>query len=214
MVEEFYGSLREKVFLQLEEDINKVIPYSEKNEQLITVLQHSKFAERLVFCITIKEPDASPDPALLIAYAESLIDSLESPAAEKYIKTIEDKFSLTSLSGIHNLFYKNLPLFLNEDDYLTIGGMLNDSAIALAIKKDYEALITPGGFAMRDFILKDPLSLTSLAIKKLENLKLSGNFELYQDYIVSKDRRNLLFFIIMCGGQQYIISFYRNSFCL
>ena len=61
----------------LEEDINKVIPASEKNEKLITVLEHARFADRLVICIH-QSQDAAADPELLTAFADALIDSLSS----------------------------------------------------------------------------------------------------------------------------------------
>ncbi|RLD36801.1 MAG: hypothetical protein DRI83_04940, partial [Bacteroidetes bacterium] len=180
----------------LEEDINKVIPSSEKNNKLITVLQHAKFADRLLICISQNASEENADPAMLTAYAGALIDSLQSKAATPYIETIEGRFTPASLSGIYNLLYENLPLFLDGTDFESIAAQLNDSSIAIAIKNDYEALISPGGFVMKDFILKDPLSLTPLALKKLEALKVSENFDLYDDYITSKDRRNLLFFVI------------------
>ena len=179
-----------------EEDINKVIPATEKNKRLITVLEHSKFADRLVICISLSTEQQRPEPDLLVSYAEALIDSLESPVTSQYIETIEGKVSPGSFGDIYDLFYENLPLFLDEDDYESIDNMLGDSAIAMAIKKDYEALISPGGFVMKDFILKDPLSLTPIALKKLESLKVSENFSLYQDYIISVDQKNLLFFVI------------------
>ena len=178
----------------LEEDINKVIPASEKNNKLVSVLEHAKFADRLVICITQNKSAEIADPEVLSAYAKSLIDSLQGFEAEVYVDTIEGRFTPASFSGIYNLLFENLPLFLDEDDYKTIDEKLGDSAIALAIKKDYEALISPGGFVMKDFILKDPLSFTPIALKKLEGLKVSENFDLYDDYIVSKDSDYVIIF--------------------
>lgn len=180
----------------LEEDINKVVPASEKNAKLISVLEHANFTDRLVICITQNASEENADPGLLSAYAEALIDSLLSAQATPYIDTIEGSFTPASLSGIYDLLYENLPLFLGAEDYENLNEKLNDSAIALAIKKDYEALISPGGFVMKDFILKDPLSLTPIALKKLESLKVSENFDLHNGFIVTKDLRNLLFFVI------------------
>jgi len=179
-----------------EEDINKVIPSTENNKRLVTVLEHSKFADRLVICLSLNTEQQRPDPDMLVSFADALIDSLENPVAGQYIESIEAKISPASFNDIYELFYVNLPLFLDEDDYGSIDNMLGDSAIAIAIKKDYEALISPGGFVMKDFILKDPLSLTPIALKKLESLRVSENFSLYQDYIISADRKNLLFFVI------------------
>ncbi len=189
--EGWYGSQ-----IRLEEDINKVIPSSEKNRELLTVLQHSKFSDRLVLCITLDENEEKADPGLLISFAEDLIDSLQNSSAAAYISTIESRFSPASTTEVYTAFYDHLPLLLEEEDYPVIAGRLNDSLIARAIRDDYQALVSPGGFVMRDFILKDPLSITPVALSKLERLKVSENFGLYHDYIVSADRRNLLFFIV------------------
>ncbi|HSG67823.1 MAG TPA: hypothetical protein VK994_03890, partial [Bacteroidales bacterium] len=181
--------------IRLEEDISRVIPSSEQNDKLIGVLQHSKFADRMVFCLSLDAGQPS-GPDLLIEFADAITDSLKNEPAATYIRKVEDQFGTAGMRGIYDIFYQNLPLFLDEQDYTEIEGKLGDSAISLAIKKDYEALVTAGGFAMRDFILRDPLSLTPIALKKLEKLRISGDFELYGDHIMSKDRRNLLFFVI------------------
>ncbi|MDT8393457.1 MAG: MMPL family transporter [Bacteroidales bacterium] len=182
--------------ISFEEDINKVIPASEKNRSLIRVLEHSKFADRLVFCLSTSTPDGDPAPELLIAFARSLMDSLQSPRAAPYIKKIEGRFAPKDIPELYGLLYDQLPLFLEESDYRSIENMLTDPAIKAAVKKDYEALMTAGGFAMRDMILKDPLSLTPLALKKLERLKVSDNFILFRDHIFTQDKNNLLFFLI------------------
>ena len=186
----FFGSR-----IQLEEDINKVIPASEKNDRLVTVLQHAGFADRMVFCVSLGE-DEPARPDLLIKYSQALVDSLQSKNCEAYIGKIEYNFGREEMQDVYDLFYYYLPLFLDDQDYLEIDRKTGDTVIAESIRKDYEALVTAGGFAMRDFILKDPLSLTPLALKKLEDLQVSGNFELYGDHIMTKDRRNLFFFVI------------------
>jgi len=182
--------------IRLEEDINKVIPASEKNRELITVLRHSKFSDRLVVCISLDEQEEAADPRLLVSFAASLIDSLQNSEASGYISLIESNFAPGSGTDVYGTFYENLPFLLEPDDYRDIGDRIGDSVIARAIADDYRALVSPGGFVMRDFILGDPLSLTSIALGKLEDLRVSENFDLYDGHIVSSDRRNLLFFII------------------
>ena len=178
----------------LEEDINKVIPSSEKNEKLLNVLQHAAFADRMVFCLSLAEGETG-DPGLLIRYAETLIDSMEGGSGT-YIRDIEDRFGSDDMKDAYELFYRSLPLFLDDEDYAVIDSKITDSAIAEAVQGNYRALVTAGGFAMRDFILKDPLSLTPLALRKLEDLRISGDFVIYRDYIFTADKRNLLFFLI------------------
>lgn len=177
----------------LEEDINKVIPATEKNKKLIGVLEHARFADRMIICISLDDEESKP--AVLVDYANALIDSLSSARTSSLIDTIEGAFKPASVRRIYDLLYHNLPLFLHEQDYESIDEKLSDSAIALAMKNNYEALISPGGFMMKDFILKDPLSLAPIALKKLERLKISENYILHDDYIHTADLRNLIFFI-------------------
>ena len=131
--ESWYGSR-----IVLEEDINKVVPATEKNSKLIAVLENSKFTDRLLICISQNDLQADPDPKLLIAYAEALIDSLQQTDAKKYIREIEGRFSPVSFGGIYDALYQNLPVFLKDEDYDSITQKLGDSAIALSLKKDYE----------------------------------------------------------------------------
>jgi len=180
----------------LEEDINKVIPATEENSRMITALQHSRFSDRLVVCISLHPDEQGPDAGLLISFAAALIDSLELPEARQYIASVEGVGLQDEAAGLYSLFYRYLPLFLDQEDYETLSGLTSDSSIRQSVKRNYEALLTPGGFAMRDFILKDPLGFTPIAIRKLENLNVSSDFILYQDHIMSADKRNLLMFVI------------------
>jgi 1-acyl-sn-glycerol-3-phosphate acyltransferase len=180
----------------LEEDINKVIPATEANSRMITALQHSSFSDRLVICISLHPDEQSPDAGLLINFAGALIDSLALPEARQYIASVEGVGLQDEATGLYGLFYRYLPLFLDREDYETLSGLTSDSAIGQSVKRNYEALLTPGGFAMRDFILKDPLGFTPIALRKLESLNVSSDFSLYKDHIVSADKRNLLMFVI------------------
>ena len=56
-------------------------------------------------------------------------------------------------------------------------------------------LISPAGMATGKFILKDPLNLAPMGLKKLEQFQLDDNFIIHNSVVFTKDRRFLLFFL-------------------
>ena len=56
-------------------------------------------------------------------------------------------------------------------------------------------MVSPTSLVTKEFIKKDPLGITFLGLKKLNALNISKDFKLEDNYIVSKDGKNLLLFI-------------------
>ena len=48
---------------------------------------------------------------------------------------------------------------------------------------------------MKNMISNDPVGISYLGLKKIQQLQYDENFELYDNYIVTKDKKNLLLFI-------------------
>ena len=97
--------------------------------------------------------------------------------------------------GIYDFIYENLPLFLDQEDYEEIGDLLSREQIDQTISRGFRTLISPAGMVSGKFILKDPLNLTPLALKKLSNFQLDDNFTIYNSAIFTKDFRYLMIFL-------------------
>jgi len=92
--------------------------------------------------------------------------------------------------------FTHLPLFLDEDDYNHIDSILNPDSIHQAFVNGYKLLQSPAGFAIKKIFLRDPLGFTFMALKKLKTLQVSDKFEIVDGFIMTKDRKNLLLFIV------------------
>ncbi len=90
---------------------------------------------------------------------------------------------------------QNLPLFLDENDYKEIERKLSKDSIAKQVENNYVSLVSPTSLITKDFIKKDPLGIIFLGIKKLSALNINKDFKLEDNYIVTKDEKNLLLFI-------------------
>jgi len=177
--------------ITFEEDITKLIPTSSENEDAQKVLKTVNFADKIIVNIT-RESGASVQD--LTQYASQFIDSLEKHSQPYYTKIqgqIPDESVLTTLDFV----YENLPLFLEPEDYQAIQGKLDTDSLQAITKAHYKTLISPSGFVAKETILRDPLGLSFVALKKLQQLSFGDVFILENGFLLSKDKQHLLLFI-------------------
>lgn len=185
----YYGSK-----IKFEENINKFIPKDKKVDEINFVLQNLKIKDKLV--ITLYNTDiTNNETADLIVCADALANSLKNWKVNGYIKELTYKVSDDLMMKVYGTFYNHLPIFLEEKDYKSIDGFLNPDSLKDIIKNNYKSLLSPSGLVLSKFIRKDPINLTSFALKKIQNLQFDENFEVNEGYIMTRDKKNLMIFI-------------------
>lgn len=180
--------------IKLEEDINKFIPKDKKIDEINFVLNNIKIKDKLVINI-FNTDTTNTETADLMQCADMLADSLNSTKGSGYIKDLSYKISDDLITRLYGTFYNNLPIFLEEKDYKTIDGFLQPDSLKNIINSDYKTLLSPSSMVFGKFIKKDPINLTPLALKKLQNLKFDENFDVHEGYIMTRDKKNLMMFI-------------------
>ena len=180
--------------IKLEEDINKFIPKDKKTDEINFVLQNLKIKDKLV--LTIYNTDStSKETNDLMECANTLAETLTASRDNGYIKELTYKVSDDLMTKVYGTFYNHLPIFLEEQDYKIIEALLNPDSLKNSIKNDYKTLLSPSGVVLGKFIQKDPINLTPLALKKIQNLKFDENFDVNEGYIMTRDKKNLMVFI-------------------
>lgn len=178
--------------IKLEEDVTKLIPSGERQNTMRRILEETNFSDKIV--VTISSEARIPNPNRLTEYAQRFLDSVNQQYPS-YIKNIEGKVPEEGVMEIYDFVYDHLPLFLNDEDYNKISDRIDEDSIETRLKDDYKNLISPTGFVTKNFIFKDPLSITSLGLKKLEELQVGEGFKLYNDFLITKNQRHILLFI-------------------
>jgi uncharacterized protein len=180
--------------IKLEEDISSVLPNDKKIEKLNQVFQHSKFLDKLVVTVSLKDSNGVAQPDSLVAFASTFTTILHEQW-QPYISKIQDKaddgLALEMFSTIHD----HLPIYLDEDDYHAIDTLIAPAVVKQTLEKNIRTLRSPAGFALKSMISKDPVGISFLGIKKLQQLQFDENFELYDSYIVTKNQQHLMLFI-------------------
>ena len=83
----------------------------------------------------------------------------------------------------------HLPVYLNEKDYTEIDTLITPARVKETLEQNFRTLTSPAGIALKSMISKDPVGITFLGLKKLQQLQYDENFELYDNYVVTKDQK-------------------------
>src|SRR4051812_18794536 len=86
--------------VKFEEDISKILPQDKKIEKLNEVFQNSKFLDKLVLTVSLKDT-ATSAPDSLVAYADSLEQAITKNLSP-FIKKITAKTDDAIVLGLYN----------------------------------------------------------------------------------------------------------------
>lgn len=177
--------------INFEEDINQIIPKSDKSDLTARILKQLNFSDKIV--VIIEKQSKNEEDYSLSETADEFLNKLESQ--KKYINNIQGKVNEEEIFKTFDFVNQNLPLFLTESDYEKISRKIHNDSLAKQIDDNYNALVSPTSLVTKEFIKKDPLGITFMGIKKLNALNMSDDFMLENNYVVSKDGKSLLLFI-------------------
>ena len=177
--------------IEFEEDITKLIPSNDSNSETQKVLKSVNFTDKIVVNISRKSEGSVAD---LTEYASRFVDSLDAKAGE-YITNIQGKIDDDAIGETLDFVYNNVPVFLDGEDYKTISGRIQKDSIDAITRTNYRTLLSPSGIIAKKTILKDPLGLSLIGLKKLQQLGVGDDFILKDGFLLSKDENNILLFL-------------------
>ena len=180
--------------LKLSEDISKILPASEKIDNLNFVYDNSKFLDKVVFNISF-EDSTIIEPDILEIAASRLVDSIESKFMNDVVQSIDLAPRQEEMLEVYNIVLQNIPIFLSEADYIELDKKLTKRQIQQTLESNYRTLISPASFATKRMISSDPFHIAPMALKKFSSLNTDNDFVTYGDFFISPDSRNLVFLI-------------------
>lgn len=176
----------------LEEDITKVLPANKQIQKFNEGFLDSELSNRLILHLSTTDERYADS---LTLFCQLFVDALESSPSKDLVKSISYKMDPGLYQNLSTLVLDNLPLFLDDKHYQELEARLAPESIKERVTGAYKALNSPAGFAFKKIIRKDPLGISNFVFDELTNFQLDDNFELYDNYLLTKDRKHLLFFI-------------------
>ncbi|MUH35367.1 glycerol acyltransferase [Zobellia amurskyensis] len=182
--------------IQFEDDITSLIPANEEAQRVQKVLKSITFTDKIIISIQKDEKGSVKD---LTQYAKDLLDSLEQNQSE-FIKNVQGRVNSDDVPKTLDLVYDNLPLFLESTDYPKITEKINSDSINKITAENYRTLISPSGIVAKKTIIKDPLRLSFIALKRLQELGVGDDFKLKNGFLVDQKEENILLFLTPTYG--------------
>jgi 1-acyl-sn-glycerol-3-phosphate acyltransferase len=179
--------------VKYEEDISKIIPKDAKIDKLNEIFENSKFIDKLVIMVSLKDSTAT-QPDSLAAFADEFGPAVQSKLAP-YISKVNFKVDESVVLNLFSTIDQQLPIYLTEKDYQTIDTLITPERVKTTLESDIRQLSSPTGIVFKKIISNDPAGLSFIGLKKLQQLQYDKNFELFDDYVITKDHKTLLMFI-------------------
>lgn len=184
------GFLASKI--KLEEDITRFVPSDKNSQSINSILDNLKSKDKLIIHVSSKDAEQVDE---LVAVSDSIHEHLIQKLNSSDYLEITHTLSDDRKQQIFELFYQNLPLFLEEKDYSKIAQLIKKDSIEETVQRDYNTLLSPTGMVLGKYIQRDPLHFTPIVLKKLKGIQLDENFETHNNHIVTKDHRHVMLFI-------------------
>lgn len=180
--------------IKFEEDITRMLPSDENIQRISTVSQNINFMDKLIINIALSDTSLASNPQKLIEFADKLNNKLTKYQPE-LIKDINYQVSEKIMYDVYDVFFENLPVFLEEKDYKKIDSLIQQSSVENSVKNNFKTLISPASMVMKRFIMKDPLHFTPIILEKLNTFQIGDNYNIYNSRIFTKDKKNLNIFV-------------------
>lgn len=179
--------------IRFSENITSMIPNDERIEKISSVLNHSKFADQLVFNI-YADSSAEISSDSLVTFAQRIF--AEIAADTSLVREIVFEIDDSRYAEMYDFFYNHLPFYLDSADYERIESLLNPEQMRTTLGKNFKLLISPAGLALKTQLFSDPFHIVPLALERLKNFQFDDNFSIYQSHIFTKDRKHLMAFLV------------------
>jgi uncharacterized protein len=176
-----------------EEDISKILPKDRQSGKLDELFRNSRFADKLVVMVSMKDSNKI-SPETLASFSDSFATKIRRKYPD-FIRSVEERVNDSLVPQLIELAIRHLPVFLEPDDYVYFDSLQKGEKIKEILSRDVQTLSSPSGFLLKPYISRDPLGLTTPAVKKIRQIQYDENFDLYDGHIVSKDERYMLVFV-------------------
>lgn len=182
-----WGVLR----LQFQEDITQMLPEQPRLNAINSALQEVKFSDKILLTLSNTK---QLEEFEFIKQGDQLFEQLTS-LQPSLIQDINYKLEEDQMLYYFDLFYENLPLYLDEKDYSEIDSALSKERLESSLRSSYKLLLTPAGAFIQKTLTRDPLNMTPRALRKLQSLQADENIIAHNNRLLSKDL-NHIFMVI------------------
>ncbi|MCL2041321.1 MAG: 1-acyl-sn-glycerol-3-phosphate acyltransferase [Bacteroidales bacterium] len=179
--------------INFKEDISAFLPKDHNTDRINYAYQHLNSTNKLLVSVSMADSAAAPDAELMIDAVSHLVEQLEqADSAGVYFRKIDYTVDQQQILTVSQFLVENMPYFLTESDYERMDSLLTEENIALQLSNNKRMLMSPIGMMMKQNIMADPLHFSAPVLSGLRDFQASNQFQLYNDFIFSSDRKEAI----------------------
>lgn len=177
--------------IEFEENVTSFFPSSKNSSHLADVYSHLKVSDKIVVMFTPSEEDDN----LLSEASRRLGELLAGSEDKDLIDSYMGEVGQADISEMMTFILGHLPCLMDDSDFSRLEELDRPSAVDSAIMNDYVNLISPAGFAMKDYILADPLAIGSSVLGRTAELNPVSEYKVRSGHVFTPDGKTMLTFI-------------------
>ncbi len=186
--------------VKFEENVTSFFPKKDKNDYTSLVFDNLKIKDKIIVMFSMRDTAAGMDIDKLASCADDYANALSEADGGKHIKHVLKGIDNNAIGNVNKFVYKNIPLFLTDEDYLRFDSLTTTQGIAASMEQSYLRLLSPIGMATKQNIMTDPIGLSANALRLLQDVQVDAQYSLAGDHIFSADGSTLLLFVTPTYG--------------
>lgn len=173
--------------LKVTESIFAALPKGQKFEEFSKLIESKNIVNQIVFSLDVN-PESDSDEAADLA--EMFADSLKA-LTKDYVRNIQ-AVRPDVQQDVYDYTYNHFPELIDSSYYPLILSKLSADSIQKSIINSYNQLLTPGGSFFKQFVLNDPIGISTPYFKRLNAANNSSGVTLENGIMFSPDRKQIL----------------------
>lgn len=173
--------------LSITEDIFAALPKGKLFQQFNSLIETKNISNQVLFSIAA---NGENDPDLhqqLIDEAAALLDSTCKNYLTDIIATRPD-----IQQDVYDYYYTNFPAFIDSAYYTHIDSGIVADRIKKSVNESYERMLSPAGLFAKEFLINDPLNITSPFFKQLNETANSNHIVLEDGIVYTAGKKSML----------------------
>jgi 1-acyl-sn-glycerol-3-phosphate acyltransferase len=183
----FFSALR----INFKEDISSFLPKNQQDTDRVNyVYQNIGSANNLLLFVNMADTTVDTDKELIMEAMEYFVEQLQqADSNQKYLENINYKTDPQQIRELSQFLTKNMPYFLTESDYIRMDSLLTEENVKAQMEQNKRMLMSPISTVIKQNIIVDPLHWSVPILSGLRDFQVSDHFQLYNDFIFSKDQK-------------------------
>lgn len=174
------------------ENILDFLPVDNAHRKALNLYQNLSAADRIIAIVTPRDSTAEVDPERLVGAVDRFARAVAECDSLHMVRDLTTRIDYRQFAAVQEFLYAHIPYFLTEEDYDRIDSLLSPQYVGEQIARDRMMLMFPTGGLLAHHLQQDPLNLFTPVVSRLQQFAGTLNYELYDGYILSPDRRRAI----------------------